>query len=74
LKHDWDTLLPEQALMERYHLTDRQLADLRARGMPYIAVSLATRLYEEAATLDWLGRLERVAERRPRIRKPKEAH
>lgn len=66
MKHDWDSLLPEQALMERYHLTDRQLATLRARGMPFIAVSLATRLYAEDAVVEFLGRLERTAERQPR--------
>lgn len=65
----WDSVLSEPDLMERYGLTERQLQTLRANGLPYIRISVTTRLYEEAATLDYLAGLLRTSEPRPRRRK-----
>ena len=59
--------------MERYGLTKQQVEALRAKGMPFVAVSTTTRLYEEDATLAFLAGLMRTAERQPRPRPQKEA-
>ena len=62
----WQSIWTEQELMDLYKLSAQQVASLRARGLPYIAVNATTRLYEENATIGFLAGLSRTAERKPR--------
>ena len=68
----WDAILSEQGLTERYGLTKRQIAALRAKGMPYLALSYKARLYEEDETVGFLVGLRRVEPRQAKKPRQKE--
>ncbi len=69
MTNDWQEIWSEQELMQAFDLSKSDLENLRAKGMPYIRVSLRKRLYDRDEVLPWL-RAQGAS--RPAVRRPED--
>lgn len=60
MTRDWRDIWTEQELITEYGLTEQQMANLRARGLPYLRVNKRVRLYEREDTVGFLAGLRAV--------------
>jgi hypothetical protein len=67
--NDWQEIWSEQELMQAFDLSKSDLESLRAKGMPYIRVSVRKRLYDRDEVLPWL-RAQGAS--RPSVKRPED--